>query len=114
MSYQQFIVSEINPNDNCGGGGCVCDPRKQADCKPPYVVFHANEMIDHLSPHVVMCKDCAEAACKALGGEVLSAGERNTIPGQRKNEPLPERPEPPVVESPDPRHDFADEPELDI
>ncbi|MGZ6570461.1 MAG: hypothetical protein ACXVHB_05970 [Solirubrobacteraceae bacterium] len=109
MAFQQFIVTTVNPNDNMGGGGCVCDPRKQEDCRPPYIVCYGNEMHDHLSPHVVACAGCVKAWHEALGGEALEAGERNTIPGSREVQPLPPRREPPVVESPDPKHDFADD-----
>lgn len=79
MSSQQFVVSQVNPNDTHGGGGCACDPRKQEDCKPPYVVIIDNEMLDHLSPRVVVCKACAEAFVKAMGGEALEVGERDPL-----------------------------------
>jgi hypothetical protein len=109
MAHKQFIVSDTNPNDNMGGGGCVCDPAKQTDCKPPYVIAYGNDMESAVSPHVVACASCVEAWHVALGGEVLSAGERNTIPATALLQPLPPRREPPVVESPDPRRDFRDE-----
>lgn len=79
MAHGQFIVSDTNPNDNMGGGGCVCDPRKQIDCKPPYIVCYANDMEDARSPHVVICQNCVCRMSELLGGESLSAGERNTI-----------------------------------
>jgi len=82
MAHGQFIVSDVNPNDNMGGGGCICSPRKQIDCKPPYCIFSGNDMESHLSPHVVVCESCVRLMAARLGtGEVLSAGERNTIPG---------------------------------
>jgi hypothetical protein len=77
MSYQQFQVSLVNPNDTHGGGGCACDPRKQEDCKPPYIVIQDNEMLDHLSPRVVICKACVAGFAKALDGEALEIGERD-------------------------------------
>ena len=79
MAFQQYIVSDVNPNDTHGGGGCVCDPAKQVDCKPPYVVVYGNEMESAVSPHVVICAACAKAFAAAVDGEVLSAGERGSI-----------------------------------
>ena len=75
MPHQMFLVSDHNPNETTGGGGCVCDPERQIDCRPPYVILPGNDMESIASPHVVICKDCAEAFVEALGGEVLSAGE---------------------------------------
>ena len=109
MTYQQYIVSDTNPNDVHGGGGCVCDPRKQIDCKPPYVVLYGNDMVDDRSPHVVICASCAAAFARAVQGEALSAGETGTVVEAPQNEELPSRPEPPVVESPDPARDFPRE-----
>ena len=92
MSYQQFQVSQVNPNDTHGGSGCACDPRKQEDCKPPYIVIQDNEMLDHLSPRVVICQSCVEAFHTALQGEALEIGERGT-----PTAPAPE-PNPPARE----------------
>lgn len=117
MSYQEFSISSVNPNDTTGGGGCVCDARHQEDCKPPFVVFYGNEMFDHRSPHPVLCKNCLCAAMQKLeGGETLDIGERGQV---QEAPPIQERPQhrdsanpetaPPVVESPDPRKDFPDD-----
>ena len=78
MAHGQFIVTQVNPNDNMGGGGCVCDPRKQVDCKPPYVVCYANDMESHLSPHVVICEACLAMMNAAVGGEVYGGAAENT------------------------------------
>ena len=114
MSYQQYVVVDVNPNDNAGKGGCVCSPHKQVDCKPPYIVCFGNEMWDDQSPHVVICAACAKVFAAAVGGEVLAGGERNTIPLTAMVNPTAEsqRRESPVVESPDPRKDFDDTPKL--
>lgn len=60
MAHQQFLLSETNPNDSTGGGGCICDEEKQRDCKPPYVVCYQNGMESPISPHVVACASCIE------------------------------------------------------
>lgn len=77
MASELFQVVAVNPNDNCGGGGCVCDERKQSDCKPPYVVFYATDMASVVSPQVVVCANCINQAAKKLKGEVLAGGEVN-------------------------------------
>ena len=120
MAHGNYKVVDVNPNDNCGGGGCVCDPRKQLDCRGPYVVFPDSEMYDYRSPHCVICSVCLDMAYKALHeGEVLAGGERvEPLPAdyQAIGSELPllagQRTESPVVESPDPKHDFEDEPAL--
>lgn len=76
MSHKLFFVSDTNPNDTTGGGGCVCSPERQPDCKPPYVVFPGNDMENIASPHVVLCQACVTAAVAATHGEILAAGER--------------------------------------
>jgi hypothetical protein len=73
-----FMVSDTNPNDTTGGGGCICDPIRQIDCKPPYAIFPGNDMENIASPHVVVCKSCAEAMVEQMThGEILSAGEHD-------------------------------------
>lgn len=81
MAFQQFHISDTNPNDTAGGGGCVCDPRKCQDCKGPFVVIPGNDMDFYLSPHVVIGSQCVDAFFKALHGgkEVLSIGERGDV-----------------------------------
>jgi hypothetical protein len=83
MSHKLFYVTQINPNDTTGGGGCVCSPQAQPDCKPPYVVFPGNDMENIASPHVVVCESCLVAGAKACTGEVLAAGEpSHTVPAE--------------------------------
>lgn len=69
MPHKMFFVTDENPNDTTGGGGCVCDPAKQQDCKPPYAVFPANDMESIASPHVVICASCAYAVSANLVAE---------------------------------------------
>lgn len=69
MPHKMFFVTDENPNDTTGGGGCVCDPQRQIDCKPPYAVFPANDMENIASPHVVMCEPCARSVAAALQAE---------------------------------------------
>jgi hypothetical protein len=56
-----FFVSDNNPNDGIGGGGCVCHPTKCLDCKGPYAIFPATETDNNSSPHVVLSLGCAKA-----------------------------------------------------
>jgi hypothetical protein len=77
MSHKLFFVSDTNPNDTTGGGGCICSPVKQIDCKAPFVIFPGNDMEDVGSPNVVVCQACLVAGVEACDGEVLSAGEKN-------------------------------------
>ena len=107
MAHGQFIVTSVNPNDTHGGGGCACDPMKQVDCKPPYVVCFANDMEDPRSPHVVICQACVGLMSKKLDGEVLAAGEKHVVTEPTSVAERYQR-EPPVVESPDPKRDFLD------
>lgn len=82
MSHQLFFVSDTNPNDTTGGGGCVCSPIKQIDCRPPFIIFPGNDMENIASPSVVMCRACAEAGLEACDGdtaEIFAAGETACI-----------------------------------
>lgn len=72
---ETFTISSENPNDNVGGGGCLCAESKQQDCEPPYVIFFAQSFDNHLSPNVVGCHRCIVAAAEALQNEALAAGE---------------------------------------
>lgn len=89
MAHGQFAVSDTNPNDVTGGGGCICDELQQADCKPPYIICYSNEMASNISPHVVACATCVEEMFDALGGEILGAGENSPVHAQPEIE-LPE------------------------
>ena len=80
----RFYLSETNPNDGIGGGGCVCSPLKCEDCTGPYAVFPATEMENNLSPHVVISLECAAEAlrkAKTDPSSILSAGEADVQPG---------------------------------
>lgn len=75
-----MYLSDNNPNDTCGGGGCVCFPRRQAETKGPFVVIPSNDMLDHLSPHVVVCAPCVKFMVTVTERETLAMGERTHIP----------------------------------
>ena len=107
MAHGQFSVTSVNPNDTHGGGGCVCDPRKQVDCKPPYIVCYANDMEDPRSPHVVICAACVNMMKLKLAGEALVSGEEHVVTDATS---VAERQqaESIEVEWPDPKHDFLD------
>lgn len=61
-----------NPNDQIGGGGCLCSETKRNDCVGPYAVFPATEMESAISPHAVLCLTCMQDALEAARGEVLN------------------------------------------
>lgn len=69
MSHQQFSVSERNPNETTGGGGCICDRRKLTDCQGPFIVFSGNRMQDAQSPYPVLCYSCARKAVDRMETE---------------------------------------------
>lgn len=77
MGLEQFVISDTNPNEAIGGGGCACHPQGQKDCTAPYVVFHAVETEDPFSPVIVIGHECFEAAAKAIksGKRVASRHE---------------------------------------
>jgi len=66
-----FHIVNENPNDQIGGGGCVCGDSKQIDCNGPFAVFYATETDSCASPHVVICSDCLISACASIDGEVF-------------------------------------------
>lgn len=74
MSSCIFKVLESNPNDVTGGRGCLCHESKGTTEDGPFVVFYAQEMEGQASPHAVLCAGCAQAAAKAVEGEVLGGG----------------------------------------
>lgn len=77
---QRFFLSETNPNDGIGGGGCLCSPLKCEDASGPYAVFPSIETDSNLSPHVVICAPCAEGVCRrAQDGEVLAVGQPDKV-----------------------------------
>lgn len=68
-----FKMSETNPNDQSGGGGCACSETKNRDQKGPFAVFYTGEMESTVSPHLVVCAGCAHGIVKAADGELLSS-----------------------------------------
>lgn len=74
---QRFYLSETNPNDSIGGGGCLCSEGRCEDRGGPYAVFHVTETDSNLSPHVVLCAPCARGVVAAADGDAerLRAGE---------------------------------------
>lgn len=77
---ERFEISETNPNDQIGGGGCVCGPTKSVDCEGPYALFYATDHDNNASPHVVLSLKCAEAFVRRATERpetILSAGEKD-------------------------------------
>lgn len=83
MGALRFTISEINPNEAVGGGGCACSETKHEDAKGPFLVFPHTETSSNLSPHTVVCAGCVNAACVALDPEtdteLLAAGEPDVL-----------------------------------
>lgn len=77
MGACRFYISQTNPNDGIGGGGCACSELANTDAAGPYLIFPGTEMANNLSPHTVVCLGCAENAIAHAhdDGALLSAGE---------------------------------------
>lgn len=74
---QRFYISETNPNDSIGGGGCACSDGKVEDRGGPYAIFHCIETDSNGSPHVVVCAPCARGFIADVdnGTEQIVAGQ---------------------------------------
>jgi len=62
VSLEIFTITDENPNDNCGGSGCLCAEDGVPSCVGPYVVFHGVDMFSPYSPHAVLGKACLDRA----------------------------------------------------
>lgn len=77
---ERFKIVEVNPNDTCGGGGCVCSEEKLPECKGPYAVFFHTDMESGRSPNVVISEHCLRAALDVIDiGEPLAGGETGEV-----------------------------------
>lgn len=86
-----FYLSDTNPNDTTGGGGCLCSPIRESDTRGPYIVIPSNDMESIASPHVVVCAECLKELNRVAAGEQLGAGEHETLPTPRRSrKPDPE------------------------
>lgn len=72
MSQAIIKVVAENPNDQVGGGGCLCSDTKRPECVGPYVLFEGVETASNVSPHAVACRQCLSDGLAALKGEVLA------------------------------------------
>lgn len=64
----QFEISDQNPNETVGGGGCLGNgEEKSVDCTGPFIVFYASETSSNSSPHAVLCASCLAEVITALG-----------------------------------------------
>lgn len=72
MSQAIIKVVAENPNDQSGGGGCLCSDTKRPECVGPYVLFEGVETASNISPHAVACRQCLQDGLKALNGEALA------------------------------------------
>lgn len=97
MAHQQFMLSEVNPNDSTGGGGCICDENAQTDCKAPFVVCYQNTMDSAVSPHVVACASCINEMHRLVSD---SSSERAVV-GNRGDSAYPSYVSPYAEDLPD-------------
>lgn len=56
---RKFYISDTNPNEEVGGGGCLCQEQKHEDQTSPYIIFPATSTDSNISPHTVLCQGCA-------------------------------------------------------
>lgn len=63
----QFAISDVNPNDDIGGGGCLhFGEEKSVDCEGPYVIFQNSSTDSTVSPHAVLCARCLKQVYDAV------------------------------------------------
>lgn len=74
--HGHYQLSDNNPNDQHGGGGCILNELKQQDCEGPYFCYYSNEMASNLSPIVVVCASHVRDMFDDLDAEQISVGER--------------------------------------
>ncbi len=80
---ERFELSDINPNNAVGGGGCACSESYNEDSHGPYAVFYGVETDSNLSPHFVVCHGCAESfCCKIADGEDRVAAGEDDAPNE--------------------------------
>lgn len=61
MSACMFNITDKNPNEVAGFGGCLCSDAKIVAQKGPFVVFYGTEMLQPKNPYPVLCAGCAGA-----------------------------------------------------
>lgn len=61
MSACMFNITDKNPNEVAGFGGCLCSDAKINAQKGPFVVFYGTEMLQPKNPYPVLCAGCADA-----------------------------------------------------
>lgn len=83
MGLALFTITDKNPNDPAGGGGCMCTPVKTSQCSPPYCVFHGNEMLAPRSPLPVLSLHCARQFVAAVDERAVAASEPR-VPAVRR------------------------------
>lgn len=76
---QYFTVSNRNPNDDTGGGGCACSEIRTDDTQGPFIVFPATETSSNISPHVVVCERCICDAERTLASITLPDPEEEVV-----------------------------------
>jgi hypothetical protein len=75
-----YEISDVNPNEATGGGGCACHESKASDTEGPFVIFYTGESASTISPHVVVCARCIRSAGHDLvRGDHLAAGEQGGV-----------------------------------
>lgn len=75
ISACHFSMSDVNPNDAAGFGGCLCSETRLTTQTGPFLVFHGTETDCAQSPFPVICSGCVRAACVKLAGEAITDAE---------------------------------------
>lgn len=92
----QFHLSEQNPNDVVGGGGCLCHPDGGDETRGPFIIFTPTTVDEPLSPHAVLCEHCVGECAVALTPD---APPESPIEGEviEDNPDIPADYEPPII-----------------
>ena len=103
MSHALMYLTDSNPNDLTGGGGCICDADHDSDCHGPYIVIPGSDTESIASPHVVVCAECLVRLNAAAGAEIVGTGSyHETVKEPDALQPVPKHePTPAAVAGPD-------------
>jgi hypothetical protein len=67
LSFDIFHITDENPNQRVGGGGCLCSPTACGD--GPYMVFNGTDMESPVSPFPVACAGCVRRGVEVMDGK---------------------------------------------
>lgn len=75
ISACHFSLSDANPNDAAGFGGCLCSETRLTTQTGPFLVFYATETDCAQSPFPVICSGCVRGAYVKLASESITDAE---------------------------------------